>query len=316
MSNPEPKRGPIGFSLNADDERLVIITDENHPLYDERVHIPLEGLEGLALSLANGGQQKAIIVRKNGELFEVVDGRQELRAARWANDRIRRQDPRFSFRNGIPIELQITARRYEDDEELVEAKRRANASIKDTPGIRARNVKHDLKFMSKEKLAASMGITETYLEEILSYFDLDPEVQKDVDAGVIKETIAREMVKKTDGKSLNRAEQKDTLREMKEKGATKGAKAKAVIRAKKRGKKANLKDAAKMRDRVYIERFYDEIADIKSAPILAVRTFIDHILRRKSAVTILAFPSLYKAAQKISGAKTEKLNKPKKGAKK
>lgn len=308
----EPKRGPIGFTLNADDERLVIIMDENHPLYDERVHIPLEDLEGLALSLANGGQQKSIIVRKNGELFEVVDGRQEVRAARWANDRIRRQDPRFAFRSGIPIELSITARRYEDDEELVEAKRKANASIKDTPGIRARNVKHDLKFVPKNKLAASMGVTEAYLDEILSYFDMDIELQKEVDSGGIKETVAREMVKRTDGKSLTREEQRETLQEMKDKGATKGAKAKAVIRAKKTGRKVNLKDAAKMRDRGYIERFYDELKASGKGVVGPVMAFIDHILRRKGDIN--SYPALLKVAEKLSGAKAE--SRKKKGAKK
>lgn len=38
--------------LNFEPENLHLVTDKTHPLYDERVHLPLE--EGMVLNIAAG----------------------------------------------------------------------------------------------------------------------------------------------------------------------------------------------------------------------------------------------------------------------
>jgi ParB-like chromosome segregation protein Spo0J len=63
--------------------------DETHELYDERVNLPVS--ESLIRSLILYGNRVPIIVRETGDRVEVVDGRQRVRAARLANERLKAQ---------------------------------------------------------------------------------------------------------------------------------------------------------------------------------------------------------------------------------
>ncbi len=62
--------------LNFEPENLHLVTDKTHPLYDERVHLPIE--EGMVLNIAELGVLEPIIVWKDHEtgLTCVVVGRQ------------------------------------------------------------------------------------------------------------------------------------------------------------------------------------------------------------------------------------------------
>ena len=65
-------------------EALTLITDRAHPLYDERVNIPVDPTEPIYLDILARGVEKPIEVRKNGEdeagrpILQVVDGRQRV----------------------------------------------------------------------------------------------------------------------------------------------------------------------------------------------------------------------------------------------
>src|SRR5437868_5424903 len=72
-------------------EKIVIVQDESHPLYDERIHMPID--EALVLNIMHHGVLEPVIVRRNPETSEteIVDGRQRVRATREANERLRAQ---------------------------------------------------------------------------------------------------------------------------------------------------------------------------------------------------------------------------------
>ncbi|WP_186177799.1 ParB/RepB/Spo0J family partition protein [Burkholderia gladioli] len=71
--------------LYFDPEKLVLVTDKNSPLYDDRVHLPVD--EVMAHSIDYQGVQQPITISKNPETgeTEVVAGRQRVKAARLAN---------------------------------------------------------------------------------------------------------------------------------------------------------------------------------------------------------------------------------------
>ncbi|MDQ9391207.1 ParB/RepB/Spo0J family partition protein [Serratia marcescens] len=74
--------------LNFEPERLHLVTDRSHPLYDERIHLPLD--EAMVLNIMDQGVLEPIIVWKDPEtgLSCVVDGRQRVRHAIEANKRL------------------------------------------------------------------------------------------------------------------------------------------------------------------------------------------------------------------------------------
>ncbi|RRF10818.1 hypothetical protein EAN93_29390 [Klebsiella pneumoniae] len=59
--------------------KTCTVTDKTHPLYDERVHLPIE--EGMVLNIAELGVLEPIIVWKDPEtgLTCVVVGRQRVK---------------------------------------------------------------------------------------------------------------------------------------------------------------------------------------------------------------------------------------------
>ena len=74
--------------LNFEPERLHLVTDTAHPLYDERIHLPLD--ETMVLNIMDQGVLEPIIVWKDPEtgLSCVVDGRQRVRHTVEANKRL------------------------------------------------------------------------------------------------------------------------------------------------------------------------------------------------------------------------------------
>lgn len=74
--------------LMFDPEVLVIVTDEASPLYDPRVHLPVD--EPLVLNIMHQGVLEPVLINKNTETgaVEVVAGRQRVKAAREANKRL------------------------------------------------------------------------------------------------------------------------------------------------------------------------------------------------------------------------------------
>lgn len=78
----DAKRGTV-FMMEP--ERLTLVTDKMHPLYDPRVED--EPSESMIANIATYGVLEPVIVRKNGEAIEVVAGRSRIKSALEVNKR-------------------------------------------------------------------------------------------------------------------------------------------------------------------------------------------------------------------------------------
>lgn len=67
---------------------MHLVTDKTHPLYDERIHLPIN--EPMVLNIMDQGVLEPIIVWKDPETGRscVVDGRQRVRHTLEANKRL------------------------------------------------------------------------------------------------------------------------------------------------------------------------------------------------------------------------------------
>jgi ParB family chromosome partitioning protein len=81
-------RGEI-FWMDCNDERLVVVIDKNHRLYDSRVEMPIDDAMVSSISDPKVGIIEPVIVRNIGGKYEVVEGRQRVRAARKAQSMVK-----------------------------------------------------------------------------------------------------------------------------------------------------------------------------------------------------------------------------------
>jgi ParB family transcriptional regulator, chromosome partitioning protein len=106
-------RGRTLPAYSVDPKLLVLISDPNHPLYDERVDAPTD--DAMVASIKRFGVVEPIIVRKNGEALEVVDGRQRVKNAIEANRQLKEEGkylikvPVVFYRGGDGADLVGTA---------------------------------------------------------------------------------------------------------------------------------------------------------------------------------------------------------------
>lgn len=83
-----------GQTFVYDPDDLTLIDDPTHPLYDPSVHEPPR--EEMVQGIMEHGVLKPICIRRNGSdskgraIIEVVDGRMRVKAARIANQRLRK----------------------------------------------------------------------------------------------------------------------------------------------------------------------------------------------------------------------------------
>lgn len=104
--------------LTFEPENLHLVTDKTHPLYDERIHLPIS--EAMVLNIMDQGVLEPIIVWKDPEtgLSCVVDGRQRVRHTLEANKRLLKEGkepllvPAVAKRGSAVRMAQAVARRF------------------------------------------------------------------------------------------------------------------------------------------------------------------------------------------------------------
>lgn len=205
--------------LLFDPTELVIVKDKKHPLYDERIHLPLS--EGLVRNIMLHGVLEPIIVRRNGQkengeaIVEVVAGRQRVRAAIEANIRLEKE-------GGIPIFVPAVIRRGEDTSMLAVMISENEIKHSDEILIKARKAQRFLdRGHTTADVAIVFGVSEASIKNYLALLDCDQTVQEAVGSGELAADVARKLSK------LTHKEQKKALKEMVKTGATKGRKAHA-----------------------------------------------------------------------------------------
>jgi len=79
----------VAALLSVDPKALILVEDKSHPLYDPRVHMPLDSL--LTVDIAARMQVLfpiRIRLSESGDQYMVVAGRQRVRCVRWLNETI------------------------------------------------------------------------------------------------------------------------------------------------------------------------------------------------------------------------------------
>lgn len=202
-------------------EKLVLVTDTTHPLYDKRVHLPVD--EAMVVSIMEQGVIEPIQVRRNGTnssgpIVEVVFGRQRVKNAREANRRLTKL--------GRPT-IRVLATWFRgDDAQALGNMMAENLVRKDVAPIeRAELMRRYLAFGRSERdVSVVCGCTVQTVRDTLKLLELTPEVQAAVTSGDVAANAAKELA------DVPREKQGEALASMRDAGATKGQAALAAAR--------------------------------------------------------------------------------------
>lgn len=188
--------------LNFEPERLHLVTDRSHPLYDERIHLPLD--ESMILNIMDQGVLEPIIVWKDPEtgLSCVVDGRQRVRHTVEANKRLAAAGKDLLF---VPA---VTKRGS--------AVRMAQAMISaneirraDTPLGRAKKMADALeRGHDEEDLSLMFGVGVQTIRATLALLDATQAVKDAVESGTVTVSQARQLA------NLSPEEQREKVKEV------------------------------------------------------------------------------------------------------
>lgn len=197
---------------------------EKHACYDEEgAYLPLD-VETMA-NIDEHGVLEPIAMRKNGErqdsspIIEVIYGRQRVKMLRAVN--------KARAKKGLPPYRIPALIKRGDDSKIMGMWVSENAHRRITsPLANARNIQRFLDYGRTEAEAAiQFKLTVQTIRANVSLLDLGPAVQKAVEAGEIKPTLAAQEFGK-----VPREEQKAVLDKLRETGKLNGAAAKETVR--------------------------------------------------------------------------------------
>lgn len=200
-----------GNVLKLDPDLLTLVTDPAHPLYDSRVHWPLD--ENMVRNVFHHGINTPIEVSKNPDTgdVEVVVGRQRVKWAREANRRRREQ--------GLPawqipaVVRQVAARNRGLVLSGVMAMENAIRQ-QETPISRAEKMAAQLALgRSEEETAIIFGVEIATIRSSLKLLECSTAVQDAIEAGQINVTHALRLSK------LSPDEQRVKVKELIDAGA-------------------------------------------------------------------------------------------------
>lgn len=208
--------------------------DKSKNLYNIRLQGMLESPKwpGFLASVRRFGVQTPIIVRRDGDTFELLAGHRRTIAARLVNEELVAAGAKTLIR------LPYTVRRTSDkDGMLVGALE--NAQREDNTPLQQAYLAQKLLELgaTDEDAALALGVSEIYLKaHLLKLLETDDSIQADVEAGVIPAAAAVPLA------GLPREEQRAIVAEEKAKAKAKGGKVKgkdikaaAAVAKKKRG---------------------------------------------------------------------------------
>ena len=173
--------------LTFEPENLHLVTDKTHPLYDERIHLPIS--DAMVLNIMDQGVLEPIIVWKDPEtgLSCVVDGRQRVRHTLEANKRLSKEGKE-------PLLVPAVAKRGS-------AIRMAQAMVSaneirqaDTPLGRAKKMADALeRGHDEDDLSLMFGVSVQTVRATLSLLDATQAVRDAVESGTVTVTQARQL---------------------------------------------------------------------------------------------------------------------------
>lgn len=173
--------------LTFEPENLHLVTDKTHPLYDERVHLPIH--EPTVLNIMKLGVLEPIIVWKDPEtaLTCVVEGRQRVKNTLEANKRLRKEGRK-------PLLVPAVAKR-DSPSRLAQVMVSANEIYQpDTPLGRAKKMADALgRGQDEQDLSLTFGVSIQTVRATLALLDATQAVKDAVEAGTVTVTQARQL---------------------------------------------------------------------------------------------------------------------------
>lgn len=173
--------------LYFDPQALVLVTDETSPIYDPRVHLPVD--EDLARNIDYQGVLEPVLIQKNPETgdVEVIIGRQRVKAARLANEWRRN-------RGVAPIHVPAYVHKGERRNALDVIVSENEVRQADTPLGRAEKMRRLMTIGRDEKdIAVVFGCKPATVRNTLALLECCADVQKAVESGKIGVTHAKQL---------------------------------------------------------------------------------------------------------------------------
>lgn len=175
-----------------------------HPLYDERVKHPLD--EGMVANIMYQGVIEPVIVRKDGDVPEVVAGRRRVLHAREANRRLREQ-------GAATISIPVIARKGTDAAMAGVMISENEIRRDDGPLAKARKAAWlEDQGRDPQEIAVLFGVTVQAVKGWLALRECDDVVLQAVEDGLLPATAAVQLAK------LPRKAQREAWRELADSG--------------------------------------------------------------------------------------------------
>lgn len=173
--------------LYFDPEVLMLVTDEASPMYDPRVHLPVD--EDLARNIDYQGVLEPILIQKNPETgaVEVVVGRQRVKATRLANE----------WRKGrgvAPIHVPAYVHKGDRRNVLDVIVSENEVRQADTPLGRAEKMRRLMALgRGEQEISVVFGCKPATVRNTLALLECCADVQKAVEGGKIGVTHAKQL---------------------------------------------------------------------------------------------------------------------------
>jgi ParB family transcriptional regulator, chromosome partitioning protein len=220
--------------LLFDDDAVTLVTDEKHPLYDERVGF--EPTESMILNVMVNGVIEPIIVWKDtesGKTF-VVDGRQRVKSCREANKRIRKA-------GGDPHRIPAIVKRMDPGTSVGVMITLNEQRTADTPLNLARKADRMIELgKTEEEVAIAIGKSTATVKNLLRLLDAPAAVRNAVDSGKIAASDAYKLAKLEPGEAREKVakliEHAPRTPGKKRQGGAAARKAREIVDGPKRGK--------------------------------------------------------------------------------
>lgn len=178
-----------GYSYEP--EGLTLVTDKSHPLYDERVDLPVD--EKLVLSIMAHGVLEPILVRKNGTdkkgnpIIEVIDGRQRTKCCAEANRRLKAAGKK-------PYRIPAVFKKVNGEEAMGLMITTNEIRTEDTPLTKARKLRRYLDGGHTEQEARiEYGLDARGIRNLLMLLSCSATVQKAMEKEQLAVSVARDL---------------------------------------------------------------------------------------------------------------------------
>lgn len=175
-----------------DPNDLTVVVDPTHPLFDERANMPIN--RAYVESIKKLGVLEPVIARVNGQdddgkpIVEIMEGRQRTRCTRVANEELVKEKKE-------PHRVPVILKKYDGDTAMDVMIAGNEIRTQDGPLVRARKLQRYMdRGRSIRDAMTTFGIkSEATVKGLLMLLDLDEEVQREVEKGVVGVGLAKKL---------------------------------------------------------------------------------------------------------------------------